>query len=549
MNKKWWMDEVIYQIYPKSFKDTNNDGIGDIKGIIEKLDYLQDLGITMIWLCPIFKSPMVDNGYDVSDYFTINEEFGSNEDFELLIKEAKKKGIKIMLDLVLNHTSNQHEWFKDALENEDSPYRDYYIFKKSKDIPNNWRSVFGGSVWEKVPGRDEYYFHCFAKQQPDLNWENPKLRQEMYKIVNYWIDKGIYSFRLDAINHLKKDQSFKSLKADGVDGLVSCTKTARNQEGLDFFLEELKENTFSRKDCMTVGETAGLNYNQLASYIGEDGHFSLIFDFKPADFDIESGNEWFKRLDWEVKDYYDISMTSQENIQKYGFYANFIENHDQPRATTKILRSYHENKEAVKMLAAYYYFQRGVNFIYQGQELGMTNFNRDSIDEFDDISSIDQYHRSIEEGFSEKQALNIVNLRSRDNARIPFLWDGSKYFGFSDAKPWLKVSEENKDRNAQSQKSEDSIFEFYKKIIAFKKDRKYKEILTYGKIRSLSCEDNILSYKRYYNSEEIICLFNFNDTKKDIKIDKSYELIFTSQKEFNKDKLNPFQAVLFYKEG
>lgn len=289
MKKKWWQKEIVYQIYPKSFQDSNDDGIGDLKGIISRLDYLKNLGVTMLWLCPIFQSPMADNGYDISDYLNIAEEFGTMEDLKELIFKAKEKDIKIILDLVLNHTSDEHKWFKEALKSKDSPYHDYYIFKESKDIPNNWRSVFGGSVWEKVPDRDEYYFHSFGKKQPDLNWENPVLRKELYKMINQWSQIGVAGFRVDAITFIKKDLSFKSQESDGIDGLVKCTKMVRNQEGIENLLFELKEETFKKYDCMTVAEAAGVRYDQLNDFIGEDGFFSMVFDFKYADLDIASG--------------------------------------------------------------------------------------------------------------------------------------------------------------------------------------------------------------------------------------------------------------------
>ncbi|HBH2290454.1 TPA: glucohydrolase, partial [Clostridioides difficile] len=295
MEKKWWQKEIVYQIYPRSFQDSNNDGIGDLQGIISRLDYLKDLGITSLWLCPIFKSPMDDNGYDISDYLDIASEFGSMEDLKELIKESKDRGIKIILDLVLNHTSDEHPWFQEALKNPESPYHDYYIFKKGNDLPNNWRSVFGGSVWEKVENRDEYYFHSFGKKQPDLNWENPILRSELYQMINTWSQMGVAGFRVDAITFIKKNLSFQSLESDGVDGLVKCTKTVRNQPGIEKMLYELKENTFKKYDCMTVAEAAGISYDQLGDFIGEDGFFSMVFDFKHADLDVASGSEWFKR--------------------------------------------------------------------------------------------------------------------------------------------------------------------------------------------------------------------------------------------------------------
>ena len=529
MEKKWWQKEIVYQIYPRSFKDSNGDGIGDIRGIVEKLDYLKDLGITMIWLCPIYKSPMADNGYDISDYYDINEEFGTMADFDYLVAEAKKRDIKIMMDLVLNHTSNEHEWFKKALSDKNSPYRDYYIFREGKSEPNNWRSIFGGSTWTKIDGEDCYYFHSFAKEQPDLNWENPKLREEIYEIVNFWIDKGITAFRMDAINHIKKDPTYKSGDSDGADGRVSVIKFGRNQDGVEELIKKLSDKTFNIHDSMTVGETAGLSYDKYEKYIGENGVFSMVFDFIPANFDVID-ETWHKRVDWEVEDFRKVVFDSQKSIQKYGWSANFIENHDQPRATTKILRENDENTKAIKMLAAIYFFLRGTPYIYQGQELGMKNFVRKSADDFHDIQSIDSYKRAIEEGFSEKEALEFTNLRSRDNGRVPFAWTNEKYGGFSKVKPWLAMAYENPEVNAASQeKDKESILNFYKKMIDFRQNSKYLDILTYGDFEELASKNKTtIAYERKLGDEKISLYFNFSKERVKEEIHKG-EIIFASE--------------------
>ena len=339
MSNEWWKKEVAYQIYPKSFKDSNGDGIGDLRGIIEKLDYLEDLGVTLLWLCPIYKSPMDDNGYDISDYYDINPEFGTMADLEELIEKAKAKGIKIIMDLVINHSSDEHAWFQEALKDPNSPYHDYYIFKSSKDgkEPNNWRSVFGGSVWQKVEGRDEYYFHAFSKKQPDLNWENPTLRQELYKMINWWLDKGIAGFRVDAINFIKKDQRYLDGPVDGQDGLSACFAYSRNQPGIEVFFDELKKETFEKHNCMTVAEAVGVQYKDLGIFIGEQGCFSMMFDFNYCNFDISEDEEWFKRQDWTTKQFKELLFTSQREVQKLGWIASFLENHDQPRAIDKFI--------------------------------------------------------------------------------------------------------------------------------------------------------------------------------------------------------------------
>ena len=379
MSNEWWKKEIAYQIYPRSFKDSNNDGIGDIRGIIEKLDYFEDLGVTLLWLCPIYKSPMDDNGYDISDYYDINPEFGTMADLEELIEKAKNKGIKIIMDLVINHSSDEHAWFQEALKDPNSPYHDYYIFKSSKDgkEPNNWRSVFGGSVWQKVEGRDEYYFHAFSKKQPDLNWENPTLRKELYKMINWWLDKGIAGFRVDAINFIKKDQRYLDGPVDGQDGLSACFAYSRNQPGIEVFFDELKKETFEKHNCMTVAEAVGVQYKDLGIFIGEQGCFSMMFDFNYCNFDISEDEEWFKRNDWTVKQFKELLFTSQREVQKLGWIASFLENHDQPRAIDKfVLDKKNHNYYSKTMLAGMFFNLRGTPFIYQGEEIGMENFER-----------------------------------------------------------------------------------------------------------------------------------------------------------------------------
>ena len=347
-----------------------------------------------------------------------NPEFGTMADLEELIEKAKAKGIKIIMDLVINHSSDEHAWFQEALKDPNSPYHDYYIFKSSKDgkEPTNWRSVFGGSVWQKVEGRDEYYFHAFSKKQPDLNWENPTLRQELYKMINWWLDKGIAGFRVDAINFIKKDQRYLDGPVDGQDGLSACFAYSRNQPGIEVFFDELKKETFEKHNCMTVAEAVGVQYKDLGIFIGEQGCFSMMFDFNYCNFDINEDEEWFKRNDWTVKQFKELLFTSQREVQKLGWIASFLENHDQPRAIDKfVLDKKNHNYYSQTMLAGMFFNLRGTPFIYQGEEIGMENFERESIDEFDDIGSHGQYQRALEEGFTKEEAMHFLNLRSRDN--------------------------------------------------------------------------------------------------------------------------------------
>lgn len=545
MNNKWWKNEVVYQIYPKSFKDSNGDGIGDINGIIEKLDYLENLGITMIWICPIFKSPMVDNGYDISDFEDINPEFGTLEDLDNLIAEARLRGIKVVLDLVINHTSDKHPWFLDAISSKDSKYRDYYIFRESEELPNNWRSIFGGPVWEKLAGEDTFYFHSFAKEQPDLNWENPKVREDLYAMIKRWLDRGIAGFRIDSITFIKKDLDFASLPADGVDGLVSCKYKTRNRPGIEKFLNELNKEVFSKYDCVTIGEAPGVEYKDFESYIGENGYFSMIFDFKYSDIDVESGSDWFKQTNWKVSELQQLMKNSQEAIQNAGWGANFLENHDQPRSLYKYVNEAYRTPTAANALGMMFFFLRGTPFIYQGQEIGMTNFNRTSIREFDDISSVDNYYRSIEEGFSAEQALEFVNARSRDNTRTPFPWTDEQYGGFSENKPWLGMTEEYPQVNAQ----DNVVYEFYKKMISLFKESEYSDVIKTGTIEFIDVDPNVISYKRVLNNKEIYCVTNLSDQNIEyvmngIKIILASESVIDNM-EIN--GLNPYMSILFEK--
>lgn len=552
--KEWWQSEIIYQIYPRSFQDSNQDGIGDIQGIIQRLDYLHELGITTIWISPIFESPMADNGYDISNYFGIASEFGTMEDFKELVLEAKKRQIKILLDLVVNHTSDEHPWFQQALANPQSKYRDYYIFKAGKKRPNNWRSIFGGSVWEKLPNEDMFYYHTFHKKQPDLNWENPQLRSEIHRMIIQWLQMGIAGFRVDAITFIKKDLSFKSIEPDGVDGLAKCTKVSRNQPGIEVFLKELQEKCFQPFQAVTVAEAPGVNYDELDQFIGKDGFFSMIFDFKAADLDVKSGSEWFKPVRWQLKDLYQKIEDSQLAIQKVGWGAPFIENHDQNRATSKYLKEHATNPTAQKALALMYFYLYGTPFIYQGQEIGMINFQRHHLQEFEDISSIDQYHRGIQEGLTPAESLAVINYRSRDNARTPMQWTDETYVGFSSVRPWLAITEQSAIRNVEAQmKDETSLWYFYKKIIAVKKMPEYAT-LTFGKIDFLPrMNEGVLLYRRYTEEKSFLIVSNLTNKEQIIQLDKPIkELILNNDVGFEligkELKLSPFAALVLQEE-
>ena len=530
LDKKWRKKEVGYQIYPRSFYDSNNDGIGDLNGITEKLDYLKNLGITLIWVCPIFKSPMDDNGYDISDYYDVNPEFGTKEDLEKLIAEAEKRGIKVILDLVINHTSDEHEWFLEALKNPESKYRNYYIFKRGENglPPTNWRSHFGGSAWEKVEGEaDEngnemYYLHLFTKKQPDLNWENPEVRKELYEMVNYWLEKGIAGFRVDAINSIKKDARYLDLPVDGADGMAHNVEYTLNQPGIEEFLRELAKETFKKYNAMTVAETPMLEYERYNDFIGEDGFFTMIFDFSYADLDMTKGGFYYSLRDVPTVELRDKIFESQLTQQKYGWGAPFFENHDLPRSLNKFFGE-KANKTNAKLLANVFFFLRGTPFIYQGQEIGMDNFVRNDISEFDDIASKDQYQRALGEGFSSEEALYFVNKRSRDNSRTPMQWDNSKNAGFSkdeNSKSWIKLTGSQATTNVADQiNDKDSIFSHYKKMIDLRQNGKYSDCLTFGDFISVPLEnEKFIAYVRKYKNQKVLCISNFSELKQEVKL-------------------------------
>ena len=554
LDKKWWKKEVGYQIYPRSFYDSNNDGIGDLNGITEKLDYLKDLGITLIWICPIFKSPMDDNGYDISDYYDVNPEFGTKEDLERLIAEAEKRGIKIILDLVINHTSDEHEWFLEALRNPESKYRNYYIFKRGENglPPTNWRSHFGGSAWEKVEGETDengnemYYLHLFSKKQPDLNWENPEVREELYKMVNYWLEKGIAGFRVDAINSIKKDARYLNLPVDGADGFAYSIKYTLNQPGIEEFLGELAKKTFKKHNCMTVAETPLLEYERYNDFIGEDGFFSMIFDFSYSDLDMTKGGFYYSLRDIPTVELRNKIFESQLTQQKYGWGAPFLENHDLPRSLNKFFGK-KANETNAKLLANVFFFLRGTPFIYQGQEIGMDNFVRNDISEFDDIASKDQYQRALGEGFSSEEALHFVNKRSRDNSRTPMQWDNSKNAGFSkdeNSKSWIKLTGSQATTNVADQiNDKDSIFSHYKKMIDLRQNGKSSDCLTFGDFISIPLEnEKFIAYVRKYKNQKVLCISNFSELKQEVKLSEIAKVLGEKEIKIGEILINNFDG-------
>ena len=519
MKKKWWHDKVAYQIYPKSFLDSNGDGIGDLRGIISKLDYLKDLGVDIIWLSPIYKSPFVDQGYDISDYYSIAEEFGTMEEFDELLAEAKKRNM--YMDLVINHCSDKHEWFQKALADPDGEYADYFYFRKGKDgnPPSNYRSYFGGNCWEPVPGTDKYYFHMFAKEQPDLNWENPTLRKKLYDMINWWLEKGLAGFRIDAIINIKKDLDFPNLEPDGADGLAGCWRMVENVEGVGEYLEYLKKNTFEKYDAFTVAEVFNMHKDELSQFIGENGHFSTIFDFS-AHALSNGAHGWYDAPDINFNDWRKTIINSQLQVQKCGIEANIIENHDEPRGVSRFLPEYARNPLGTKMLGTVSVLLRGIPFIYQGQEIGMQNAVWNDVKEYNDINTIDQYNLAISAGLSDKEALAVCSKMSRDNARTPVQWSDSDNAGFTTGTPWLKVNSNYKDINVQNQENDpDSVLNYYRKLVATRKSPEYKEVFTYG-VFEPAYEDTeyVMAYYRVSDNKRILVAANFGKDAKTIEL-------------------------------
>lgn len=505
MNKKWWKELIAYQIYPKSFMDSNGDGIGDIQGIISKLDYLKDLGIDLIWLCPMYKSPNHDNGYDISDYKDILDEFGTMDDFNELLNEVHNRGMKLIIDLVINHTSHEHPWFIESRSSRDNPKRDWYIWREGKgdEEPNNWESIFKGSAWEFCENSEEYYLHLFAKEQPDLNWENKEVRRELYNMINWWLDKGIDGFRVDAISHIKKEEGLKDM--DNPEGLkyVSSFEKHMNVEGINSHLKELKEETFSKYDIVTVGEANGVSANEADHWVAEDeGTFNMIFQFEHLNlWNYEEGQGF------DVKAYKDVLTNWQNSLEGKGWNALFIENHDIPRVVSTWGNDREYLTECAKAFGAIYFLQKGTPFIYQGQELGMTNVKYHSICEYDDVKTINTYNERIESGVSEEIALKEAWVTSRDNSRTPMQWNSSKNAGFTCGKPWIGVNENYKTINVEvEERDENSVLNFYKKLIKLKKSN---EALIYGVYDLILEEDeNIFAYTRTLNNDKFLIMAN-----------------------------------------
>ena len=497
--KKWWQDKVAYQIYPKSFYDTNGDGIGDLPGIIEKLDYLKELGVDIVWLSPCYRSPLADQGYDISDYYDIDPRFGTMEDMDRLIAEAKKRDMYIVMDLVVNHCSDEHEWFKKACKDPDGKYGRFFYLRDKEDgkLPTNWRSYFGGSVWEDLPGTNKQYLHVFHKKQPDLNWENPELREEVYKNINWWLDKGLGGFRIDAIINIKKALPMHDYEPDREDGLCSINKMLEEATGIGEFLGEMRDRTFKPHDAFSVGEVFNAKDEELPDFIGNNGYFSSMFDFNET---IFGGSEkgWYDCKEITPDDYKRCCFETQAKMGDFGFVSNIIETHDEPRGVSHYIPEGDCCDTSKKMLAALNFMLRGLPFIYQGQELGMENIPFKSIDEVDDISTLDEYKVALDAGLTPEAALKAVARRSRDNARTPMQWTGEENAGFTAGTPWLRVNSNYTAINVEKETIDpNSVLNFYKKLIALRKDPEYKETVVYGALEPfMEDRHNLMAYYR-----------------------------------------------------
>lgn len=518
MEKDWWKGKVAYQIYPKSFKDSNADGVGDLKGITEKLDYLQDLGIDILWLSPIYKSPFIDQGYDISDYYAIDPIFGTMEDMEELIAEGKKRGISIIMDLVVNHCSSHHEWFQKALADPDGPYADYFYFIESDKEPNNWESYFGGSVWEPVPGTNKYYLHSFHKDQPDLNWQNPVLREEIYKMINWWLDKGIAGFRIDAIINIKKDLEWRSLPSDRDNGLVPVPVSLVNAQPIEPFLQELKERTFAKYNAFTVGEVFNETDEELHFFIGKDGVFSSIFDFKQTMLGQE-GKGWFDHSLPTADQLKESIFQAHERADSIGVLSTIIENHDEPRGVSHYIAEGPVNDTSKKALGTIQVLRKGIPFIYQGQEIGMENQVFESVEDFDDIATINGYHVAKEAGLSEEEALAAIANYSRDNARTPMQWSAEPGLGFSDGTAWLISPKPNVAINVKDQeKDPNSILNYYRQLTALYRHPLYGNTIRFGDmIPAYRDRENIIAFERRGN-KRLLVVSNFQNRQATLEL-------------------------------
>ena len=526
MEKKWWKESVVYQIYPRSFKDSNGDGIGDLNGITEKMDYLRELGINVIWLSPVYQSPNTDNGYDISDYQAIMEEFGTMEDFDRMLQSAHDHGIRLVMDLVVNHTSDEHPWFVESRKSKDNPYRDYYIWREGRDgkEPNNWGSCFSGSAWKYDAATDMYYLHLFAEKQPDLNWDNPKVRQEVFHMMDWWCKKGIDGFRMDVISMISKDPALPDGPVNG-SGYGDYGPYAVNGPHVHEYLQEMNREVLSKYDLMTVGECSGVTIEEAKKYANQDGReLNMVFQFEHMDLD---GGESFKWNDRKInlKELKQVLSKWQTELAGTAWNSLFWDNHDQPRIVSRLgddsTREYRE--ASAKMLALCLHMMQGTPYVYQGEELGMTNVPFETLEDFRDIESINAYHELTESGqVSPEDMMRFLRYKSRDNARTPMQWDDSENAGFTEGTPWIMVNPNYKEINAKEQLARpDSVFHFYQKLIRLRKER---EIIPYGEYELLLPEDpDLYVYTRALGEHKLLVICNFRKEEKEFTLPEGFD--------------------------
>lgn len=509
MEKKWWKESVVYQIYPRSFKDSNGDGVGDLNGITEKLDYLAKLGIDVIWLSPVYRSPNDDNGYDISDYRAIMDDFGTMSDFDRMLDEAHRRGIRIVMDLVVNHTSDEHPWFVESRKSEDNPYRDFYIWRPARNgrPPNNWGSCFSGSAWEYDARTDMYYLHLFSKKQPDLNWDNPEVREEVFDMMNWWLDKGADGFRMDVISLISKDPDFPD-GVPGINGYASFTEPA-NGPHVHEYLQEMRKKVLDGRDTLTVGECSGVTLEEAKKYARSDGReLNMVFQFEHMDVDADGSNKWSdKKMD--LRELKKIMTKWQKGLDTVAWNSLFWENHDQPRSVSRFGDDGRYRETSAKMLATCLHMMQGTPYIYQGEELGMTNVPFCDISDFRDLDSINAYYELTGRGiFTKEQMLRFLRYKSRDNARTPFQWNSEENAGFTTGEPWIMVNPNYTEINAEEQmKRETSVFCYYQKLIRL---RKQHEIIVYGSYDLLLPEDKeLFVYTRALGTEKLLVICNF----------------------------------------
>ncbi|MDD2996839.1 MAG: alpha-glucosidase [Paludibacter sp.] len=513
MQKQWWHNKVAYQIYPKSFCDSNGDGIGDLRGIIQKLDYLKSLGVDIVWISPVYCSPFVDQGYDIADYYNIDPIFGTMEDMEELLAQAKKRDMHILMDLVVNHCSSRHLLFQKAMADPDGEYGSFFYIRDGKPDgtpPCNWRSYFGGSAWEKVPGtHNKYYLHLFAKEQPDLNWENPMVRRRIYDMINWWLDKGLSGFRIDAIINIKKDLRFQDFPSDRPDGLCSPHFMLDAATGVGDFLREMRDETFRKHNAISVAEAFNIRDEDFPLFVGNDGYFSTIFDFS-TELLGKDPRGWYCCAAPSVQQVRDTIYASQAQIKDYGFFCNITENHDEPRGVSQYLPADGQNDYGKKLLALVTFLRKGLPFLYQGQEIGMTNCPFESIDELDDINTLDEYQVAKKAGLSDADALEKVLALSRDNSRTPMQWNGERNAGFTGGTPWLRVNPNYTSINVASQEADpNSVLNFYRALAALRKDQRYQETIVYGDFKPILTEyPQLYAFYRSTSRQRLLVLAN-----------------------------------------